>query len=254
MAGDWIKVEIHTPDKPEIYAIAELLGIAPDDVFGKCFRVWAWFDAHTTNGKTNGASVSEMLINRIAGVNGFATAMVSVGWLVSDECGLTVAHFDRHNGETAKQRGLTAKRVAKHKDKTNDKGNAASVSDALPREEKSRVKNPHTPKGAKSNPITFKTFLENCIAAGEKPISAYKPVFDYAEKINLPAEFLEICWTEFKRRYGSGGTSEGKRYRDWRSVFRKAVESNWFKIWWLNPGSNQYELTTAGRTAERATA
>lgn len=134
----WIKIETHTPDKPEIYAIAELLNITPDDAFGKCFRVWAWFDAHTTNGKTNGASVSPALINRVAGVSGFAEAIVSTGWMIAEANGLTISNFDAHNGETAKKRGLTAKRVANHTNNTNGKTNAPSVSDALAREEKRR--------------------------------------------------------------------------------------------------------------------
>ena len=32
MAGDWIKFEIATPDKPEVWEIAESLDIDPDAV------------------------------------------------------------------------------------------------------------------------------------------------------------------------------------------------------------------------------
>lgn len=57
----WIKMETHTPDKPEIFQIADELGIDANSAFGRCFRVWVWFDAHTTNGKANGAGVSSAL-------------------------------------------------------------------------------------------------------------------------------------------------------------------------------------------------
>lgn len=134
----WLKIETHTPDKPEVFAIASKLGIDPDAVFGKCFRVWVWFDAHTTNGKTNGIGVSAALIDRVAGVSGFAEAMASAEWLTFTGEGYEVPNFDRHNGETAKQRALTAKRVAKHTNKTNAETNAPAVSEALPREEKIR--------------------------------------------------------------------------------------------------------------------
>jgi hypothetical protein len=33
MAGDWMKVEKDTPEKPEIYRIAEILGISQGDAF-----------------------------------------------------------------------------------------------------------------------------------------------------------------------------------------------------------------------------
>ncbi len=42
MAGDWMKVEKVTPDKPEIEAMASKLELDPDAVFGKCFRIWRW--------------------------------------------------------------------------------------------------------------------------------------------------------------------------------------------------------------------
>lgn len=155
MAGDWMKVEKTTPDKPEIDAISAALGIDPDAAFGKCFRVWRWFDDHTTDG--NAPSVTANAIDRRAGVPGFADAMAAVGWLVSTESGVSLPKFDRHNGETSKARALTAKRVASCKTKSNAKGNAPTVTsplpNALPREEKRREEEntkkeePPTPKG-----------------------------------------------------------------------------------------------------------
>lgn len=137
MAGDWLKMEISTPDKPEVLAITAQLGWDdPDTTVGKLFRVWRWFDQQTVEG--NAAGVTAALLDRIVCVSGFAQAMANVGWLVITADGISLPNFDRHNGETAKQRAQTAKRVAKHK--TNGKGNGASVSDsvtaALPREDK----------------------------------------------------------------------------------------------------------------------
>lgn len=138
MANDWMKVEKHTPDKAEVYAIADALNIDPDAVFGKCFRVWCWFDSNTTNGKTNGVCVSKNLIDRLVCVQGFADAMISVGWLVADGIGVAANNFDRHNGETAKQRGLGAKRAAKFSGKTNANTNGELTQVPLAREEKRR--------------------------------------------------------------------------------------------------------------------
>lgn len=111
MAGDWMKVEKVTPDKPEIDAIASRLGIDPDAVFGKCFRIWRWFDDHTTDGWTSG--VSKASVDRRAGHQGFADAMIEVGWLVEGGDGLELPNFERHNGVTAKTRADAAIRQSK---------------------------------------------------------------------------------------------------------------------------------------------
>lgn len=152
----WLKIETHTPDKPEVFDIAGILGISPDETFGRLFRVWAWFDAHTTNGKANGISVSEALIDRVAGVSGFADAMYQAGWLEDDRLGYAMTKFDVHNGESSKKRALTAKRVAKHAEKANANTNATSVSSALPREEKIREEvNQSTALSGKPDGVTL---------------------------------------------------------------------------------------------------
>lgn len=138
MAGDWLKVEVATPDKPEIWLIAEALQIDPDAVVGKLFRVWAWFDQQTENG--NAPTVTKMLLDRKVGVTGFCDAVIQAGWM-EEKGSLILPNFDRHNGQTAKNRALTAKRVKKHKE-TNAKGNDGSVTEVtdetLPKEEKRR--------------------------------------------------------------------------------------------------------------------
>ena len=136
MAGDWLKIEVSLPDKPEVWEMAGILSIDPDAVVGKLLKVWRWFDAHTESGNASGVTFA--LVDSKAGVNGFAEAMNFVGWLIQDGRELRLPNFDRHNGKTAKNRVLTAKRVAAYKSKTNDEGNDSSVSCALPREEKRR--------------------------------------------------------------------------------------------------------------------
>lgn len=138
MAGDWLKIEASTPDKPEVYLMAEALKIAPDEVFGRLFRVWRHFDQHTTDG--NELGVTDSYIDHIAGVSGFGQAMRTVGWLDWADNGLVgikLPNFGRHNGKTAKNRALTAKRVAAHKKRSS---NDEVTTGALPREEKRRIK------------------------------------------------------------------------------------------------------------------
>lgn len=132
----WIKLDVSLPEKPEVWQIAGILGIEPDAVVGKLIKVWRWFDAHTEDG--NAASVTYALVDSISGVTGFAEAMALCGWLVQSGSALSLPNFDRHNGKTAKNRALTAKRVAEYKAEGNAKGNAPSVTSPLPREEKRR--------------------------------------------------------------------------------------------------------------------
>lgn len=140
MAGDWLKVEATTPDKPEVFEIASQLGIPVPEAFGRLFLVWRWFDAHTEKG--NGDNVTSAYIDHIAGVTGFADAMRSVGWLSGGDgqsCGIGLPNFSAHNGKTAKSRALTARRVAMHKKR---EGNDKVTLIPLPREEKRREVTP----------------------------------------------------------------------------------------------------------------
>lgn len=139
----WMKIDLELPDKPEVHAIASMLNIDPDAVVGKLIRVWQWFDKHTTDGNAYGVTFS--LPDRISNVTGFGEAMSFVGWLEQRDKTLVMPKFDRHTSESAKARALTAKRVSEYKVKSNAKGNAHTVTNALatalPKEEKIRVNN-----------------------------------------------------------------------------------------------------------------
>lgn len=161
MAGDWIKVECTTPEKSETLALTAAMGWDdPDLTVGKLFRLWRWFDQHTTDGNARG--VTSVLIDRIVGVTGFAQELQKVGWLIINDDGISLPNFDRHNGMTAKNRAQTAKRVARHRATTeneektsNAKSNAPNVTSALAREEKRREEKnsnnpPNPPKGGKA--------------------------------------------------------------------------------------------------------
>lgn len=262
MAGDWIKMTHELPEKPEVLAISGKTGANRLEVVGRLFILWRWFDQHTIDGNARSVTrvtLSECLFGFSADTK-FVDALIEVGWLSENEDGISVVNFEAHISESAKQRALTAKRVAKSKGKGNGEGNASSVTevtqaalpDALPREDiEKKSKPPVSPKGGRQA-IEFKTFVAECKTKGERLISGYKPVFDYAESIKLPQEFVELCWSEFYRRHQPGGVSEAKRYKDWRKAFRNCLEGNWYKLWWLN--GDAYELTTAGKTAQKAAA
>lgn len=176
MAGDWIKVENVTPDKPEIFAMADYLKIDPDAVVGKLLRIWIWADQHTEDG--NARSVTKALLDRLSGEPHFGDAMEHAGWLIDTEDGIEIPNFDRHNGQSCKRRALTAKRKAKHKAKSNAEGNAEVTLGALPREEKRRGTTPlNPPKGGERR----KRKWEDADAAFERVRKATQNYNRYSE-------------------------------------------------------------------------
>lgn len=126
MAGDWIKVEHVTPDKPEIDLLANILRIEHDAVVGKLLRLWIWADQQTVDGTA--LTITDTFLDRLTFCPGFATALRRVGWLKGRDGRLSLHNFDRHNGQSAKQRAQTAKRVARSRAK-------AATSSAPPQKE-----------------------------------------------------------------------------------------------------------------------
>ena len=100
-----------------------------------------------------------------------------------------------------------------------------------------------------SKKITFKTWLAILKAKNERPISGYKPVWDYAERLGIDRSWVEMAWIKFHARYLDDATYSGKRYIDWRRHFLNAIEGNWFNFWRVGNEGN-FVLTTAGIQAD----
>ena len=131
MAGEWIKVEITTPDKPELMKAARILGVDRDLEFGKLVRLWGWFDKNSVDGHVDGVVSTD--VDQLVDMEGFCEALKSVGWLEYDDDAeiVSLPNFDVHNGETAKQRASRNKRQAKWRgnvDANVDKGASTKTS------------------------------------------------------------------------------------------------------------------------------
>lgn len=131
---------------------------------------------------------------------------------------------------------------------SNDVVRSRHNAEADPEAEADTNKTPPTPKGARKSAVGLKAWLESIKADGAKPVPEGDPVFAYAERVGIPSEFLSLAWLGFKHRYIA--QYPDKRYKDWRRVFRNAVESNWLKFWYVD-GSGAYALTTAGAQAKK---
>jgi hypothetical protein len=222
MAGDWLKMELTTPEKDETAAITAAMGWTdPDLTVGKLFRVWRWFDQHTTDGASR---LTVGLLDRQVACPGFAEAMAAVGWLVITEHGITLPNFDRHNGETAKARALTARRVSRFKTKheSNGEGNAAAVTSALPREEKRREEKEEPTSPAREE-----------AAGDQKPKTRKKTASHMTLEWQPSAEWISRLEAEYPavdvmrvvpefRRYWIG---EGKGKANWDATFGNRVST-----------------------------
>lgn len=113
MSTHWIKVEKDTPHKPELRQAAKRCGVKRADAFLAFFQLWSFFDTHCVEGFLPGFTAEEA--DEIAGLRGFAAALVAAGWITFDPTGLTISNWDRHNGRSAKARAQTMRRVQAHR-------------------------------------------------------------------------------------------------------------------------------------------
>lgn len=143
MAGTWIKMRTDLDTNPHVIELAAELGVSEVHAVGMLWKVWSWADSHSLDG--NAIRVTCVTLDRFAGVSGFAEALRKVGWLEGRDGLLSFPRFAEHNGQTAKTRAETAKRVAKHR---NDKTVTDVTPRALPekrRGEERRYKKPPPP-------------------------------------------------------------------------------------------------------------
>lgn len=186
MAGSWIKLRHDLADAPEVRRMARTCGVTKDDVLGKLYRLWSWFDRHSHAGRVAGDGLE--LVDEIVGLQGFAAALVSAGWLVEDHGGIAIPHWERHNSETAKQRALAAERQEKHREKQQCNGEVTP--DALP--DKTRLDIPPPPREASPGGWEeFRRAWNHQPAAGRR--KAWKPA---TPPHGREAVFHDASWLE----------------------------------------------------------
>ena len=197
MAGDWLKFEKATLEKPEVFEIAAILGLDPDAVIGKLLRVWNWFDDQSRDGHASVTVLS--LLDRYSGVTGFVDAMQKVGWISKTNDCLILPNFDRHNGSPAKSRALGTKRKQKsrerHGDSVTQSGQKRDKS--VTREEKRREeKNTPTPLEIRVGKLLNR---KETTRMSEKERAALKQIGDPPEEeLQLLEEFYNAVIPEDK--------------------------------------------------------
>lgn len=114
MAGDWIKVEKSTARKPEVLRLADLLEIHPDHAFGLCVRFWIWCDENLSR-SCHALVTRNSTLDAAIGRDGFASALIEVGWLNVRNGALVIPNFDRHLSQSSKERALAADRQQRNR-------------------------------------------------------------------------------------------------------------------------------------------
>ncbi|HGW3643947.1 TPA: DNA replication domain protein [Klebsiella variicola] len=239
MASSWIKVEVITPDKPEIFQIAEILNIDPDAVLGKLVRIWAWADQQTIDG--NAGSVTKGVLDRIAFITGFADALIAVGWLAYDGNKLILPNFERHNGESSKKRALTNRRVAAHRKNETQKVTLTALQKALPEEEEEEeVKDkipPNPPRGRK--PKKSYPYPEQLNAEAWDEWKAYRSEMRF--KAYAPTERSEgAAITELINLSGGNHTRQ-------MQIVKQSMAKGWQGLFELKGGTGQRDVNTISR-------
>lgn len=180
MAGDWIKMRMDLPEDPAVYKLVSLTKMDRLSVVGRLYAFWSWADKYAVDGRVDGATST--VVDDVVRFDGFAVAMESVHWLEIGDDFIAIPNHDRHNGESAKERGLKNQRQARWRaGKDVDASTAVDAKPSTPpstsastREEKRREEKKETntaPAGAFDLPswIPSDTWAAYCkVRAGKK--------------------------------------------------------------------------------------
>lgn len=97
--------------------------------------------------------------------------------------------------------------------------------------------------------ITLSEHISFAKESGIKAIPEDHRVFKYADEVGLPLDYLRLAWRKFVDYYADG-QGHKKTYADWPTTFSNNVKNNYSKLWWIND-NGEYQLTTAGKQAEK---
>lgn len=235
----WIKIRTDLPDDPNVYLLAEILSMECPTVVGHLVAFWSWMDKHTPDGQS--IKLTESVIDTKIGVPGFAAALRQVGWLGGQNMALTLPHFERHNGASAKARALEseAKRLRRqekqatlHEDVEDDyqpPENVRQVSDKKKPKSPTRVEESRVDKSVNTPCGVFTGWLP---PENKFPMSTeWEPTGDNVKLIQqrgVSIQFIEDAYPEFILYWRSQPRVvhwAGK----WDQIFRNHVVREWNK-------------------------
>lgn len=104
----WLKIDVATPEKPAIVALARDCGCTRGDAFLAFFRLFSWLDEQTADGRTTATRED---VDHASWLPGCAASLERSGWLSFDADGMVVSNWGEHNGQCAKRRAQNAVRM-----------------------------------------------------------------------------------------------------------------------------------------------
>lgn len=205
-------------------------------------------------------------VDVMSGIPGFGAAMAAVDWLTElpDDEGLEFANFIEHNtveqersthAKTAAERakeyrdrkaleksgtvtnGVTKKCDASRDTVTTEESRREEISSSL-RSEDSAAKPQRTPSRPKREEATLAKYLENCKAAGVKPVPDGHAIRTWCEEAKIPTDMLQVAWVVFREKYLNDEKLKGKRYKDWAAHFATSVKDRWYGLWFTGEDGN----------------
>ena len=197
MAGDWIKIEHATIDKPEVMVLAERLDMETDEVVGKLLRFWIWVDRNVSEKCPRFVGTLSGL-DRVVFGSGFAQALIDVGWLSYEAGEFSVPNYEQHLSHTAKTRAKDSKRKKETRTLSGQNADKTRTHSGLEkrREEKS-IKRKAAPS-QKFAPPTAEQVREYCQSRGNSVD---------------PEQFID--------HYEANGWIRGKsKLKDWKAAVR----------------------------------
>ncbi|HEC15736.1 MAG TPA: hypothetical protein ENI99_04055 [Sedimenticola sp.] len=256
-----IRVSTTFPNHPKVVKLQRRLG--PQGPLSLIY-LWLFVAQNKPDGRLSGMDAEDIEIAaKWDGKDGeFVSALVSLRFIEKEGNVFILHGWEEHNAyaSAAKMRKEKAKKAAEARWRKR-LGECSEHAEALPQASASTAPTPsptpspkeHTPhnppeggSGKKKAAVGIQTFLQQCAESGEKPIPPEDKVFEYAASVGIPHEWLHLCWREFVQR----NIDSGKRYKDWRRVFRNCVRGNWYKLWWAKP-DGEMGLTTQGALARK---
>lgn len=200
MAGDWIKMRNDLPNDPAVYKLSALTKLDRFAIVGRLYAFWSWADKHAVDGRVDGAT--SLVVDDITRHDGFAEALAAVKWLEIGEDFISLPNHERHNGESAKERGLKNARQARWRDGKDKKASAdvdaPPSTQASTREEKRR-EDSSVPTGT----------------GGKPPMSADEIVFTYGVPLLVNAGSTDKAARSFlgglRKGHGDGALVDALR-------------------------------------------
>lgn len=109
-ARNFIKLRGELADGCKVFQVAAELGVSRDEALGMLCRWLLWVDANC-DGEDTGLTWQQ--VGELMGHVDFCSALEEIGWVsVEPSCTVRVLEYDKYLSPTAKERQLTAARVA----------------------------------------------------------------------------------------------------------------------------------------------